>query len=143
MSILYWVLAAVAVQRLVEVAIARRNEARLKSMGGIEYAAGHYPLIVLLHAAWLAAMAVFVPASAPTDWTLLSLFGVLQIARYWVIATLGRPPHDTMGRDAVFRHQAVDARPIVGAAAGKYLIDALASDLLAVDVAQSCPSQAE
>jgi methyltransferase len=88
-TLLHWILAAVAAQRLLEVAIARRNEARLRTMGGIESGAGHYPLIVALHVAWLGAMAAFVPEDASADWRLLTPFGGLQIARYWVIATLG------------------------------------------------------
>jgi hypothetical protein len=36
-----------------ELVLARANTARLKARGGVEHAAGHYPLIVALHAAWL------------------------------------------------------------------------------------------
>jgi methyltransferase len=45
---------------------------------------------VLLHAAWLASLALFVPASAPASWPLLAVFAVLQLGRVWVIASLGR-----------------------------------------------------
>lgn len=47
------VLGLVALQRLGELVLAGRNTRRLKAMGAVEYGAGHYPLIVLLHAAWL------------------------------------------------------------------------------------------
>ncbi|HEY0300239.1 MAG TPA: isoprenylcysteine carboxylmethyltransferase family protein [Rhizomicrobium sp.] len=49
----------------------------------------HYPLIVLLHAAWLAAIVLFLPADATIRWLPLGLFVLLQLARVWVIATLG------------------------------------------------------
>ena len=39
----------VIVQRLVELAIARRNTARLLSRGAVEHGAAHYPAIVVLN----------------------------------------------------------------------------------------------
>jgi methyltransferase len=90
MSLLYVVLALVALQRLFELAYARRNERRLRAAGGIEVGAGHYPLFVLLHAGWLVAMAVSIPAQTEPSWPLLGLFAVMQLARLWVVASLGR-----------------------------------------------------
>ena len=58
--------------------------------GGIEHGARHYPLIVALHAAWLAALVFLADTSAPLDWTFLGLFAALQIARAWVVSSLGR-----------------------------------------------------
>ena len=80
----------VAVQRLAELLHARRNARRLLAEGGVEHGAGHYPLIVGLHGAWLASIFALVPADAPVSWPLLAVYGLLQIARYWVIASLGR-----------------------------------------------------
>lgn len=85
-----WIVALVAAQRLVELVYARRNTARLLAAGGREVGAGHYPLLVLLHAGWLAALWFLVPADAPAIWPLLALYGLLQIGRLWVILTLGR-----------------------------------------------------
>ncbi len=79
----------VAAQRLGELAYARRNTKRLRAAGGVEHGARHYPLIVALHAGWLAALAVLVPAGAPVDWGLLGLYGLLQVGRLWVIVSLG------------------------------------------------------
>ncbi len=79
----------VALQRLAEMALARRNQRRLQARGGIETGSSHYPLIVGLHAAWLAALAWTVAPGAPVAWAWLSLFLVLQAARIWVIASLG------------------------------------------------------
>ena len=90
MSILWIVLLLVAVQRLAELVYARRNTRRLLAEGGQEVGAGHYPLLVGLHTLWLLALAVFVPAQTPPVWSLLGLFLVLQVARLWVLASLGR-----------------------------------------------------
>ncbi len=80
----------VALQRLAELVYARRNARRLLAAGGVEHGAGHYPLFVALHGAWLAALFVLVPVQAPADWALLGLYGLLQLGRLWVIASLGR-----------------------------------------------------
>lgn len=90
MTPLYWVVAVVALQRMGEVVYARRNTARLLAEGGIEWDAKFYPVIVALHAAWLLAILVAVPSDRPVDWTMLALYGALQAARYWTIASLGR-----------------------------------------------------
>jgi methyltransferase len=83
------VVALVALQRLVELFYARRNEARLRARGGIERGAGHYPLIVLLHGAWLAAVFVFAAKDTAPVWGWLALYLALQAARYWVMTSLG------------------------------------------------------
>ncbi|MDZ4053586.1 MAG: isoprenylcysteine carboxylmethyltransferase family protein [Phenylobacterium sp.] len=84
------VLIFVVIQRLAELWLAARNTRRLKAAGGVEIGAGHYPLFILLHAGWLAAIAAFTPwNAAPNPW-LLGLYLLLQLARVWVIATLGR-----------------------------------------------------
>jgi methyltransferase len=80
----------VALQRLIELVHARRNTARLRRLGAVEADAGAYPLLVLLHAGWLTSLAILVPAATPPDWLLIGLFAVLQVARIWVIASLGR-----------------------------------------------------
>ncbi len=80
----------VLAQRLAEVLWARRNERRLLAQGAIEIGARHYPLFFLLHGAWLASLALLVPANAPLFWPLLLAFVLLQAARLWVIASLGR-----------------------------------------------------
>jgi methyltransferase len=88
-SVLWIVLAVVALQRLGELAYARRNTEQLRRRGGIEWGASHYPLLVVLHAAWLASMAVFIPASTAPVWPLLGVYAALQALRAWVIASLG------------------------------------------------------
>src|SRR5439155_8244216 len=79
------ILAAVTLQRLVELVVSRRNAARLIAQGGIEVGRQHYPAIVALHAAWLAALWLLVPADTVIRWPFLGLFLVLQVGRIWVL----------------------------------------------------------
>lgn len=90
MTALYWVLLLVVAQRMAELVIARRNTKRLLAMGGVEHGAGHYPVIVILHAGWIGCLFIFVPADQPVDVGLIGLFLLLQLGRVWVIASLGR-----------------------------------------------------
>lgn len=82
------ILALVTLQRLAELVIARRNTARLLARGAYEAAPGHYPLIVAVHAAWLAALWWLAPGKS-IFWPLVLVFVLLQAARLWVLATLG------------------------------------------------------
>lgn len=84
------VLIAVAAQRLWEVRLADRNTRRLRAEGAVEVGAGHYPLFILLHASWLAAIAIVTPWTMVPNLWWLGLYGVLQFGRLWVIASLGR-----------------------------------------------------
>jgi methyltransferase len=82
------IIAFVTLQRLSEMAIAQQNTKRLLAAGAREYAPGHYPLIVAVHAGWLAALWWFAPGR-PIDWSLIGLFALLQLGRVWVLRTLG------------------------------------------------------
>jgi len=86
---IYVVIALVVVQRLVELVYAERNTRALLARGAVEVGGAHYPLIVLLHAAWLTAIVVLLPSDAKIYWAALILFILLQLARVWVIVTLG------------------------------------------------------
>ena len=86
------ILGLVTLQRLGELILAKRNTDRLRARGGYEVAAGHYPLIVVLHGAWLAGLwyiAVDDPSGTELSWPWLAVFLILQALRVWVIATLG------------------------------------------------------
>ena len=78
----------VTLQRLVELFIARRNTRKLLANGAYEAGAGHYPVMIALHATWLVTLWIFgwnralVPGFAV-------FFIVLQFGRYWVLRTLG------------------------------------------------------
>jgi methyltransferase len=87
-------IAIVAAERLAELAVSRRNERWSRERGGVEFGAGHYPPMVLLHTGLLAGAIAevaagdrpFVPA---LGWTMLALVVAAQALRWWCIATLG------------------------------------------------------
>ena len=87
-------LAATAVERLVELAISRRNAASSFARGGRESGRGHFPFMVALHTGLLAGAAAevwlldrpFVPALGAA---MLALALAAQGLRWWCIATLG------------------------------------------------------
>lgn len=86
--------ALVAVQRLGELAISRRNTAWCMSHGGVEYGRGHYPAMVTLHTGLLVGAVAeawirrppFLPVLAAA---MLGLVLVSQALRVWSIASLG------------------------------------------------------
>jgi methyltransferase len=81
------ILALVTLQRLGELWLARRNTERLLARGAHEVGREHYPLIVGLHAAWLAALWLLGwdrPVSLP--W--LAVYLVLQALRAWILLSL-------------------------------------------------------
>ena len=82
------ILGFVTLQRILELPLARRNTAALLSKGGYEVGGGHYPLIVALHAAWLACLWWLAPGR-PIHVPFLALFVLLEIGRVWVLSTLG------------------------------------------------------
>jgi methyltransferase len=87
---LYWIIGLVVLQRLIELAHARRNTDRLRRLGAVEADARGYPFFVVFHAGWLTSLAVFVPAATAPYWPLIGVFGLLQLGRIWVIVSLGR-----------------------------------------------------
>jgi methyltransferase len=87
--------AVVAVQRLAELALSRRNVRHLLAGGGVEVGRSHYPFMVLLHTTFLLSCVLEV------WWLRRPFIGMLAIAmltalvaaaalRGWVILTLGR-----------------------------------------------------
>jgi methyltransferase len=83
------ILALVTAQRLGELVVARRNTARLLAAGGVERGAGHYPLMVTLHAAWLVGLWVLA-WDRPADLVWLGVYLVLEALRAWVLTSIGR-----------------------------------------------------
>ena len=82
------ILALVTLQRLGELWLSNRNTRRLLTRGAHEVGASHYPFIVLVHAVWLASLWWLAPGRA-MDGFWLAMFVLLQLARIWVVATLG------------------------------------------------------
>jgi methyltransferase len=88
MTLATLVLALVTAQRLGELVLARRNTRRLLAQGAYEVGAGHYPIVVALHAAWLGSLWLLA-WDAPVDPSWLAVYIVLQALRLWVLASLG------------------------------------------------------
>jgi methyltransferase len=80
----------VLVQRGLEELYSRRNTRRLLAEGGREEGRDFYPVVVVTHLAWIAALFLLVPGSAPVSVPLLVAYLLLQAVRYWVIGSLGR-----------------------------------------------------
>lgn len=76
-------------QRIAELWWARQNERGLLAAGGVEYGHSHLLLIPFLHAAWLIGMWVLA-YDRPVEPLFLVIVVILQIGRFWVLATLGR-----------------------------------------------------
>ena len=89
MSLNLVILGLVTLERLAELPYARANAMRLLAQGGAEAGAGHYPAIVLLHAAWLATLWWLAPGR-PVKLGWLALFLLIECGRAWTLATLGR-----------------------------------------------------
>lgn len=87
-------IAAVGVERLIEVVVAERNRRWSTERGGVEAGAGHYPVMVVLHIGLLAGCLLepvvlhrpFVPA---LGFSMLALVVAAQVLRWWCITTLG------------------------------------------------------
>lgn len=78
----------VTAQRAAELLLARRNTARLLARGAHEVAPGHYPLIVVVHAAWLAAPWIY-GRDNPVQPFWLAIYAMLQVLRVWILTSLG------------------------------------------------------
>ena len=112
LTLAQFILAAVLVERLLELWIARRNTDRLLAEGATERGSEHYPLIVVMHAAWLAALVYFTPPGTAVDFRWLAVYVLLQGGRIWVIASLGRfwttriitPPHAPVVQRGPYRY---------------------------------------
>ena len=82
------ILVLVTLQRAGELVVARRNTQRLIARGAVEIAAGHYPLVVAVHAGWLISLWLF-GRDQPVNAIALAAYLVLQGLRGWVFWTLG------------------------------------------------------
>lgn len=80
----------IVLQRLAELAYSRRNTARLLASGAILVKEPGYIGIVAVHAAWVLALALAIPADAPVNPYFLALYLAILGLRLWVMASLGR-----------------------------------------------------
>ena len=85
---------AIAVERLAELVVSKRNWQWSRERGGVEAGVGHYPVMVALHIALLAGCLIevvvldrpFIPA---LGWSMLAVVVGAQVLRWWCITTLG------------------------------------------------------
>lgn len=87
-------LAAVALERVAELVVSRRNLAWSRERGGVEFGASHYPVMVVLHTGLLLGCLVEVlvahrPFLPALGWPMLAIVVAAQGLRWWCITTLG------------------------------------------------------
>ncbi|MGI9387349.1 MAG: isoprenylcysteine carboxyl methyltransferase family protein [Methyloligellaceae bacterium] len=80
----------ILLQRGLEELYSQRNTKRLLADGAKEAGRDYYPVVAAAHLGWIAGLFFLISPNTPIYWFPLALFLVLQIVRYWVIATLGR-----------------------------------------------------
>ena len=87
-------IAAVAGERVAELVVSNRNLAWSRTRGGIEFGAGHYPVMVVLHTGLLVGCLAEVillhrPFLPALGWPMLAIVVAAQVLRWWCIPTLG------------------------------------------------------
>jgi len=87
-------IAAVACERVAELVVSNRNLAWSRTRGGIEFGAGHYPVMVVLHTGLLVGCLAEVillhrPFLPALGWPMLAIVVAAQALRWWCITTLG------------------------------------------------------
>jgi methyltransferase len=86
--------AAVALERVAELVISRRNLEWSRRLGGREFGQRHFPAMVALHTGLLVACVAEAgfghrPFIAALGWPMLAIVAAAQGLRWWCIATLG------------------------------------------------------
>jgi methyltransferase len=87
--------AAVAVERVVELVVSARHLTWARSQGGVESGAGHYPFMAAVHTLLLVSCVVEVhafdrPFLPWLGWPMLAVVAGTQALRWWCVRTLGR-----------------------------------------------------
>jgi methyltransferase len=80
----------VLAQRGLEELYSARHTRALLAEGAHEEGRLYYPVVAATHLAWIASLAFLISPNAPIIWPLIAYYLVLQVVRYWVIASLGR-----------------------------------------------------
>ncbi len=81
-------------ERIYELLVSKRNAAAAFAQGGTEFGQRHFPWMVALHTSLLLACIVEVvllgrPFIPVLGWPMLGIAVLCQVARYWIIASLG------------------------------------------------------
>ena len=91
----YLFILAVGAERLVELAVSRRNAAWSISNGGKEFGRAHYPVMVGMHALLLVACIVEVrtlnrPFVPWLGWPIVAVVVLSTVVRWWCVTALGK-----------------------------------------------------
>ena len=96
MTLFIIVISFVILQRIIELAIAKRNEKWLLSRGAVEYGREHYKYIVMLHVGFIISLIIeyflrerYLELNL-LNYSFLVIFILLQFLRLWVLSSLGR-----------------------------------------------------
>jgi methyltransferase len=93
-SFYFGYLAFLALERLAELVLSRRNARRMFARGGVELGQSHFPVMALFHSLFLVACVVepvLRPEAPAPALAVTALVGTLvaEVLRVWAIATLG------------------------------------------------------
>ncbi len=80
----------VAVERVAELVVSKRNLEWSKANGGREFGAGHYPVMVALHTGLLAGAVLEARRRKRWIWPAFWVALAAQALRWWCITTLGK-----------------------------------------------------
>lgn len=94
MVVFYALLGVICVERVAELVVSQRHAAASLRAGGVESGAGHFPVMVALHAALLAGCFLepvllhrpFLPA---LGYPMIAVVVAANVLRWWCIRTLG------------------------------------------------------
>jgi methyltransferase len=87
-------LALVAGERMVELAVSARNARRAQARGAVESGRQHFPFMAVMHGAFLASCALEVvllqrPFPGAVGWAALAVVVLAQALRWWAVLSLG------------------------------------------------------
>ncbi len=79
----------ILIQRAAEEVYSTINTRRALKAGAHEAGRDYYPVVAVTHLAWIASIYFLIPSAAPVIWPAAVLYVLLQVARYWIISSLG------------------------------------------------------
>src|ERR687892_1725 len=91
----YLFIFAIGIERLVELAVSRRNARWSIANGGKEFGRDHYPVIVGMHALLLLSCIVEVatmhrPFTPGLGWPMVAVVALSTAVRWWCVSVLGK-----------------------------------------------------
>lgn len=90
----YLLIGLIGIERLIELIVSKRNARWAFAHGGEEFGRGHYPVMVIMHAALLLGCVIEVavahrPFLGWLGWPMLAVVAASQALRWWCVMTLG------------------------------------------------------